>query len=69
MRARGIVASADPAEAVRGSIHDFHRGEIGVPLKTLADVTHPFPAFSRMLGQRLSELGIKPERQPAGRSE
>jgi len=95
-RARGIdvvVASADPAEAARGSIHDFHKGalklvgdrkrgvligatlvtprageilgelvlaiKLGTPLKTLADVIHPFPAFNRLLGVSLGELAAK----------
>ncbi|HET9832115.1 MAG TPA: FAD-dependent oxidoreductase, partial [Vicinamibacterales bacterium] len=105
-RARGIdvvVVSADPAEAVRSYIHDFHRGalklvadrergvlvgatlvtprageilgelvlaiKLGVPLKALADVIHPFPAFNRMLGQSLGELAVNAERQLAGRSQ
>ena len=92
-RAKGIdvvVATADPAEAARGYIHDFHGGAIklvgdrkrGVlvgatlvtprageivgelvlaiklqtPLTTLADVIHPFPAFSRVLGKALRQL-------------
>ena len=49
-RARGIdviVASADPAESARGSIHDF------------ADVIHPFPAFNRVLGESLEQLAAK----------
>ena len=88
-----IVASADPAESARGSIHDFHRGaltlvadrergvligamlvtprageiegelvlaiELGTPLKTLADVIHPFPAFNRVLGESLEQLAAK----------
>jgi len=95
-RARGIdvaVASADPAEAARGYIHDFHRGalkliadrergvligatlvtprageilgelilaiKLGTPLKTLADVIHPFPAFNRVLGESLEQLAAK----------
>ena len=95
-RARGIdvvVATADPAEAVRGYIHDFHKGAIklvgdgqrgvligatlvtprageilgelvlaiklSTPLKTLADVIHPFPAFNRVLGGILDELAAK----------
>jgi pyruvate/2-oxoglutarate dehydrogenase complex dihydrolipoamide dehydrogenase (E3) component len=95
-RERGIdvaVAAADPAEAARGYIHDFHGGtlklvadrEKGVlvgatmvtprageilgelvlaikaatPLKTLADVIHPFPAFNRVLGGVLAELAGK----------
>jgi pyruvate/2-oxoglutarate dehydrogenase complex dihydrolipoamide dehydrogenase (E3) component len=95
-RARGIdvvVVTADPAEAVRGYIHDFHRGalklvgdrergvligatlvtprageilgelvlaiKLGTPLKTLADVIHPYPAFNRVLGGSLEELAAK----------
>jgi len=95
-RARGIdvvVASADPAESARGSIHDFHKGalklvadgergvligatlvtprageivgelvlaiKLATPLKTLADVIHPFPAFNRVLGASLNELAAK----------
>lgn len=92
-RAKGIdvaIAHADPAETVRGYIHDFHRGSIkliadrnarvligatlvtprageivgelvlaiklGIPLHTLADVIHPFPAFNRVLGATLNTL-------------
>ena len=95
-RAQGIdvvVATADPAETARGSIHDFHKGalklvadrergvlvgatlvtprageivgelilaiKLGTPLKTLADVIHPFPAFNRVLGECLGELAAK----------
>ncbi len=95
-RARGIdvvVAGADPAEAARGSIHDFHGGalklvgdrargvllgatlvtprageivgelvlavKLATPLKALADVIHPFPAFNRVLGGSLGELAAK----------
>jgi pyruvate/2-oxoglutarate dehydrogenase complex dihydrolipoamide dehydrogenase (E3) component len=95
-RARGmniVVSNADPAEAARGYIHDFHQGAIkligdrergvligatlvtprageivgelvlaiklGTPLKTLADVIHPFPAFNRVLGASLNELAVK----------
>jgi pyruvate/2-oxoglutarate dehydrogenase complex dihydrolipoamide dehydrogenase (E3) component len=104
-RARGIdvvIATADPAEAVRGHIHGFHGGalkligdrEHGVligatlvtprageilgelilaiklrtPLKTLADVIHPFPAFNRVLGKRLAELAAKAALQSAVQS-
>jgi pyruvate/2-oxoglutarate dehydrogenase complex dihydrolipoamide dehydrogenase (E3) component len=95
-RAKGIdviVASTDPANTARGSIHDFHTGalklvgdrkrgvligatlvtprageivgelvlaiKLGTPLKTLADVIHPFPAFNRVLGASLDELAAK----------
>jgi pyruvate/2-oxoglutarate dehydrogenase complex dihydrolipoamide dehydrogenase (E3) component len=88
-----VVEVADPAEAVRGQIHDFHGGalklvadrargvligatlvtprageiigelvlaiKLGTPLKTLADVIHPFPAFNRVLGGSLGELAAK----------
>ena len=99
-RARGmniVVSNADPAEAARGYIHDFHQGAIkligdrergvligatlvtprageivgelvlaiklGTPLKTLADVIHPFPAFNRVLGKCLDELAAKVAQQ------
>lgn len=101
-RARGVdvvVASADPAEAARGSIHDFHGGalklvgdrgrgvligatlvtprageivgelvlaiKLGTPLRTLADVIHPFPAFNRVLGENLGHLAAQAERAGA----
>ena len=104
-RARGIdvvVASADPAEATRGYIHDFHKGalklvadrdrgvligatlvtprageivgelvlaiKLRTPLKALADVIHPFPAFNRVLGASLEELAAKALVQHAAQS-
>jgi len=30
--------------------------KLAVPLRTLTDVIHPFPAFNRMLGESLGEL-------------
>ena len=33
--------------------------KLGTPLKTLADLIHPFPAFNRVLGQSLAELAAK----------
>jgi pyruvate/2-oxoglutarate dehydrogenase complex dihydrolipoamide dehydrogenase (E3) component len=88
-----VVVSADPAQAVRGYIYDFHRGalklvadrergvligatlvtprageilgelilaiKLGTPLKTLADIIHPFPAFNRVLGESLGALAAK----------
>jgi pyruvate/2-oxoglutarate dehydrogenase complex dihydrolipoamide dehydrogenase (E3) component len=87
------VAGADPAEAARGYIHDFHGGalklvadrkrgvlvgatmvtprageilgelvlavKVGTPVRDLADVIHPFPAFNRVLGAVLGELAAK----------
>jgi pyruvate/2-oxoglutarate dehydrogenase complex dihydrolipoamide dehydrogenase (E3) component len=42
--------------------------KLGVPLKTLADVIHPFPAFNRVLGASLDELATKAARPSAERS-
>jgi len=36
--------------------------KLGTPLKTLADVIHPFPAFNRVLGESLGELAAKAAR-------
>jgi pyruvate/2-oxoglutarate dehydrogenase complex dihydrolipoamide dehydrogenase (E3) component len=33
--------------------------KLGTPLQTLADVIHPFPAFSRVIGKSLGELAAK----------
>jgi pyruvate/2-oxoglutarate dehydrogenase complex dihydrolipoamide dehydrogenase (E3) component len=33
--------------------------KLGTPLKTLADVIHPFPAFNRILGESLNQLASK----------
>jgi hypothetical protein len=33
--------------------------KLGTPLKTLADLIHPFPAFNRVLGESLDELAAK----------
>src|SRR4030095_14456945 len=33
--------------------------KLGTPLKTLADVIHPFPAFNRVLGKGLGGLAAK----------
>jgi hypothetical protein len=38
------------------------------PLKTLADVIHPFPAFNRVLGESLEQLAAKVALQSAARS-
>jgi pyruvate/2-oxoglutarate dehydrogenase complex dihydrolipoamide dehydrogenase (E3) component len=88
-----VVATADPGEAARGYIHDFHGGmlklvgdhqrgvlvgativsprageilgelilavKLGTPLRLLADVIHPYPAFNRVLGASLGELAGK----------
>ena len=42
--------------------------KLGTPLKTLADVIHPFPAFNRVLGESLGELAAKVAPQSAARS-
>jgi pyruvate/2-oxoglutarate dehydrogenase complex dihydrolipoamide dehydrogenase (E3) component len=88
-----VIASTDPAETARGSIHDFHGGmlklvgdksrgilvgatlvsprageilgelvlavKLETPLRVLADVIHPFPAFNRVLGAAFGELAGK----------
>jgi hypothetical protein len=36
--------------------------KLGVPLRTLADVMHPFPAFNRALGASLEALAGKVRR-------
>jgi pyruvate/2-oxoglutarate dehydrogenase complex dihydrolipoamide dehydrogenase (E3) component len=33
--------------------------KVGTPMRTLADVIHPFPAFNRVLGAALGELAGK----------
>jgi pyruvate/2-oxoglutarate dehydrogenase complex dihydrolipoamide dehydrogenase (E3) component len=38
--------------------------KLGTPLKTLADVIHPFPAFNRVLGASLEHLAAKALRSP-----
>ena len=43
--------------------------QAGTPLKTLADVIHPFPAFNRVLGASLDELAAKVERNHGGHNE
>lgn len=42
--------------------------KLRTPLKTLADVIHPFPAFNRVLGESLDELAAKAAPQSAARS-
>ncbi len=42
--------------------------KLRTPLKTLADVIHPFPAFNRVLGESLDELAAKAAPQGAARS-
>jgi pyruvate/2-oxoglutarate dehydrogenase complex dihydrolipoamide dehydrogenase (E3) component len=37
--------------------------KLRTPLKTLADVIHPFPAFNRVLGESLDELAAKATRR------
>jgi len=41
--------------------------KLGTPLKTLADVIHPFPAFNRVLGESLDQLAAKASRPGAER--
>jgi pyruvate/2-oxoglutarate dehydrogenase complex dihydrolipoamide dehydrogenase (E3) component len=60
-RARGVLVGATLVTPRAGEI----LGELilaiklAVPLATLADVLHPFPAFNRVLGASLEELAAK----------
>jgi pyruvate/2-oxoglutarate dehydrogenase complex dihydrolipoamide dehydrogenase (E3) component len=60
-RARGVLIGATLVTPRAGEI----LGELvlaiklGTPLKTLADVIHPFPAFNRVLGASLEQLAMK----------
>ena len=64
---RGVVKLV--ADRVRGVLVTPRAGEIvgelvlaiklRTPLKALADVMHPFPAFNRVLGATLEELATK----------
>jgi len=60
-RERGVLIGATLVTPRAGEIV----GELvlairaGTPLKTLADVIHPFPAFNRVLGASLNELAAK----------
>jgi pyruvate/2-oxoglutarate dehydrogenase complex dihydrolipoamide dehydrogenase (E3) component len=42
--------------------------KLGTPLRTLADVIHPFPAFSRILGASLQDLAAKVALQSTAQS-
>jgi hypothetical protein len=42
--------------------------KLRIPLKTLADVIHPFPPFNRVLRGSLDELAAKAGQQGAARS-
>jgi dihydrolipoamide dehydrogenase len=60
-RSRGTLAGATLVSPRAGEI----LGELvlaiklGTPLKALADVIHPFPAFNRVLGESLGDLAAK----------
>ena len=60
-RERGVLVGATMVTPRAGEIV----GELvlaiklGTPLKILADVIHPFPAFNRMLGKSLNQLAAK----------
>jgi pyruvate/2-oxoglutarate dehydrogenase complex dihydrolipoamide dehydrogenase (E3) component len=43
--------------------------KLRTPLKTLADVIHPFPAFNRVLGASLEELAAKVARKQGDHNE
>jgi pyruvate/2-oxoglutarate dehydrogenase complex dihydrolipoamide dehydrogenase (E3) component len=56
-RERGVLIGATMVTPRAGEI--VLAIKLGTPLKTLADVIHPFPAFNRVLGQTLEELAAK----------
>jgi pyruvate/2-oxoglutarate dehydrogenase complex dihydrolipoamide dehydrogenase (E3) component len=66
-RARGVLVGATLVTPRAGEM----LGELvlaiklGIPLHTLADVIHPFPAFNRVLGASLEELAARLGRDPA----
>jgi pyruvate/2-oxoglutarate dehydrogenase complex dihydrolipoamide dehydrogenase (E3) component len=69
-RARGVLIGATLVTPRAGEIV----GELvlaiklGTPVKTLADVIHPYPAFNRVLGQSFDELAANMAPQSAVRS-
>jgi pyruvate/2-oxoglutarate dehydrogenase complex dihydrolipoamide dehydrogenase (E3) component len=69
-RARGVLVGATLVTPRAGEI----LGELvlaiklGTPLRTLADVIHPFPAFNRVLGAVLADLAAKAARPDTARS-
>jgi len=69
-RGRGVLIGATLVTPRAGEI----LGELvlaiklGTPLKTLADVIHPFPAFNRVLGESLGELAEKATARPVSTS-
>ena len=64
-RTRGVLIGATLVTPRPGEII----GELVVaikqatPLKTLADVIHPFPAFNRVLGESLEQLAAQAAQQ------
>jgi pyruvate/2-oxoglutarate dehydrogenase complex dihydrolipoamide dehydrogenase (E3) component len=67
-RERGVLIGATLVTPRAGEIvGELVLGiKLGTPLRTLADVIHPFPAFNRMLGESLDELAAKAARQHGG---
>ena len=50
---------SSPLVRARSLASSCWRSSSGIPLKALADVIHPFPAFNRVLGASLDELAAK----------
>ena len=69
-RERGVLIGATPVTPRAGDIVGelVLATKLRTPLKTLADVIHPFPAFNRVLGGSLQELAAKAALQAAARS-
>jgi len=60
-RQRGVLVGATMVTPRAGEILGelLLAVKVGTPVKTLADVIHPFPAFNRVLGAVLGELAAK----------
>jgi pyruvate/2-oxoglutarate dehydrogenase complex dihydrolipoamide dehydrogenase (E3) component len=60
-RRRGVLVGATIVSPRAGEILGelILAVKLGTPLRTLADVIHPFPAFNRVLGAALGELASK----------
>jgi pyruvate/2-oxoglutarate dehydrogenase complex dihydrolipoamide dehydrogenase (E3) component len=55
----GATVRADRLLVATGRRPNVLAIKLATPLKPLADVIHPFPAFNRMLGQTLGELAAQ----------
>jgi hypothetical protein len=54
-----LTSSVSEAASLEKRSQRASRSKLRTPLKALADVIHPFPAFNRVLGASLEELAAK----------